>query len=127
MIAKRKSNIVPNKTENAYSLTDAARRGDADLFSSLLSGGADINAVDPADGLAALHIACTGGDDTIVALILEHDQKYGTVDFELRAGDPPRKPWQLAISAHHYELGNKVDSAGISKSRARGTSFDPKP
>jgi ankyrin repeat protein len=92
----------------------AAMDGNAQLVAEMLENGADINTVEPTRGFTCLHIACLNGDDSVVDVLLDFNEKRGGLDFSMRTFDPPRYAWQLAMSAHHYELADRVDQLGSS-------------
>lgn len=97
--------------ETIGSIIDAAMKSDAALVRDLLDAGADINTVDPARGYTCLHIACLNGDDDVVDVLLAYNRFYGGLDFWLQTNEPKRYAWQLAMSAHHYDLAERVDAA----------------
>lgn len=78
-------------------LIAAAFRGDADAVTNAIIGGADVNAIDPATGLAALHIAAGSNDLFLCQRLIEDwsaaffPDRFGRwpslVAIECRAGD----------------------------------------
>ena len=95
-------------------IIEAAMEGNAPLVREVLKQGADINTIEPNRGFTCLHIACLNGDEDVVDVLLEHHRQYGDLDFSIKTLNPPRYAWQLAMSAHHYDIGNKVDEAARS-------------
>lgn len=93
-------------------IIQAAMDGNASLVRELLDQGADINTVEPQRGFTCLHIACLNGDERVVSELLDFNDRHGGLDFSIRTSEPPRYAWQLAMSAHHYELAERVDRAG---------------
>lgn len=94
-------------------IIQAALDGNAKLVRDLLDAGADVNTVEPSRGFTCLHIACLNGDSDVVDVLLDHHQRFKNLDFSIKSNEPPRYAWQLAMSAHHYELANRVDAMGL--------------
>ena len=100
-------------------IIQAALDGNAKLVRDLLDAGADVNTVESNRGFTCLHIACLNGDADVVDVLLDHHQRFRSLDFSIKSNDPPRFAWQLAMGAHHYELANRVD--------AMSSGRDPRP
>lgn len=96
-------------------IINAAYSGNVKQVRELLEQGEDVNSVDPGDNLSILHIGCMQGDEELVDLILEWDDRYGSVDFSVRTRYRPRLAWQLAMTSGHVELAHRVDFAGLAK------------
>tara|TARA_R110002126_G_scaffold239459_13_gene382809 strand:+ start:224 stop:613 length:390 start_codon:yes stop_codon:yes gene_type:complete len=92
-------------------IIEAAINGDAPLVKEILEQGGDINTIEPERGFTCLHIACQNGDNDVADVLFEHNSRFHDLDFTIQTFDPPRLAWQLAMSAHHYDLANRVDVA----------------
>lgn len=108
-MAGKESKLMSDLLGKAF--VRAAVEGDAKKVREILVKGADINTVEPTNGLTCLHIACLNGDADVVRVLLEHHAKHGDLDFTIRSKNPERFAWQLAMSAHHYDIANAVDAA----------------
>lgn len=109
---KHTLSAMSGEGDHIQDIIQAALDGKASLVKDLLERGADINTVEPKRGFTCLHIACMNGDDAVVDELLSFNAKSGGLDFSIQTFDPPRYAWQLAMSAHHYDLAERVDQAG---------------
>lgn len=93
----------------------AAYRRDVEEVRRLLDRGESVNARDTNDDLTLLHIACMTGNEKLVDVILDRDQKFGDVDFEAKTKRLLCTAWQLAAREQHFELAHRVHEAGLAK------------
>lgn len=97
-------------TTDTPDIISAALDGNSELVDTLLEQGEDINTVDPVKGFTCLHIACMQGHRALLDVLVKHHKEHGDLDFTIRAIDPPRLAWQMAMNFHHYDIANEVDA-----------------
>ena len=87
-------------------LRSAAHEGHLDMVQLLIAWKAKLDAVNPQDGRAALHLAARGGHTTIVQALVNAG---GRVDVEDRTG---KTPLLIAMQAGHEETARALIREG---------------
>lgn len=98
----------------------AAYRGRHDEVAALLSQGESVNSADDRDNLTLLHIACMQGDRRLVDVILNHDSRYGDLDYAATSRFRPRLAWQFAVNGNHLDIAERVHEAALANAAGTG-------
>lgn len=100
------ANIETTSTHGFTPLRSAAHEGHLHMVQLLIAWKAKLDAVNPQDGRAALHLAARGGHTTIVQALVNAG---GRVDVEDRTG---KTPLLIAMQAGHEETARALIREG---------------
>ena len=94
--------LLQRTAEQVSPLQKAVKEGDSVAVQTLLSQGADVNAKDVINGMAALHFAAQGGNEAVVRMLVEHGADVNIKSLNLRTFPNDHRGGTALHSAAEY-------------------------